>query len=811
MDRREPELTAARPGRDPWSLAFAGVLLGAAVLRIELVRRGGQFFWSDESRYLVARRAVERLADHDASGAAHVLLGGADHLFFKILALLPAYLEFVFGENPVIPGLFVACFSVLNIFLVQRIALAAGARAREACLAALLLAGACTGFYYARHLVPYDAALSFGLAALWLGWTKRESAGRSLGCGVAAGLGFLTYNGSWLFGAMVLLGQVAFGWPSPRACVRRALLGLAGLVTPIALALGAAALVGVNLVQSFQQFAGTVVQGDFGRGGALIVEYFWSAEAGNLGFGLAGLLAVIAGAVAARRWTRGLPWVAGTAFLLVGLVALSDWWPKFVVYGRTARQLVPLVCLAGAFALDRLWQAGGRATRLAQVLLVLVLAQAAVNLAVPLRQWFPAQFEDVARREMARREAAGENRQLMTIYADHLLGPDAIFASLPDHDVLLAHRNPLQFVPYQLEGFKEDFRRVLAAADIRMQLIAINEARFSYPTRLQSPHPGVVQLTLRLPTNRAGEHEPLVVTGATGRGDIIYVVYDSPTSIRLGFDHWGITGMVSDPIAVDYEKPVSVIVSMGPLQPEHPVARPGGEAGPDLRHWLYAEVNGLRVWSQPAEFHAAAPGSISFGMNYIGGSTTGTRFTGRILQAQSLLRPDIPPYPINLHQPWPGVVRLTVELPRGATGRHEPLVASGRTGAGDLVYVIYESAGTIRLGFDHWNGQAVVSAPLAVDYGRPVALTLSTGPLHGDAPMVAGGGGPDLRHWLFAAVDGRIAWSQAADFYPASAASINLGANSIGASTAESRFTGKILRVDSVAPGEVRSAERAAR
>jgi hypothetical protein len=58
-------------------------------------------------------------------------------------------------------------------------------------------------FYYARHLLPYDAALALGLVALWcaVGSSRRDS----LMCGAAASAAFITYNGYWLLVATVLL------------------------------------------------------------------------------------------------------------------------------------------------------------------------------------------------------------------------------------------------------------------------------------------------------------------------------------------------------------------------------------------------------------------------------------------------------------------------------------------------------------------------------------------------------------------------------------------------------------------------------
>jgi hypothetical protein len=265
MDRGKPDLNPPPDRPDPWRWLVLAVLAVAAALRAVLVRHGGQMFWSDETRYDVARGVADQLARHDFAGAARALLGGADHLLFKVVGVLPAGLDrLVHGTGYEIPAYFFASFSVLNIFLVWRIARAAGAGAREAAMAALLLAVAATNFYYARHLFPYDLSLTFGLLALWAGWSGGGWR-RSLGCGVLAGLAFLTYAGAWLFGAVVLAGHVLQASDAKRATAR-ALLAGAGLALPIVAAIGLARLVGVDLVASFLHFSQTINQGDFGRG-----------------------------------------------------------------------------------------------------------------------------------------------------------------------------------------------------------------------------------------------------------------------------------------------------------------------------------------------------------------------------------------------------------------------------------------------------------------------------------------------------------------------------------------------------------------
>lgn len=647
MDRSEQNLTVRPIRQDPWRWLLLLILAGSAGLRALLVWRGGQFFWADESRYYAASEALERLGTQGYAGFFQRLLDGADHLFFKVLCLAPAGVLHGTGAGPqwFIPGIFCAAFSVVNIFLVWRLARAAGAEPREACLAALLQACANSHFYYGRHLLPYDAALTFGLLALLAGWTGTGWR-RSLACGVLAALGFLTYNGYWLFGAVVLTGHVLQAAPDWRRAAGRAGWAAAGLVLPILLlVILARALAGTDLVDSFLTFSRSINQGDFGRGWKLMLDYFWGAERMNFILGLGGLGVVAGGALLARRWHYGMRWVAGVLALAGGLVGCSDVVHQFVIYGRTARQVVPLACLAGAFALERLWRTGGAAGRLATAVIILVLAQAAVNFAGPLQQVFPREFTQRATRLTHELQARGEHRQLVMLYTDHLLGKQGIFNTLPDHDILLAADNPMQYVPYLTEGMTEEQREFFGQTDIRMKLIAVNEARFNHPSALRQPHPGVVRLTLRLPPNKPGVHEPLLVTGATGVGDLIYFIYDYPSGIRLGFDHWGVGGILSAPVEVDYAKPVIITLSSGALHPPQPVAAEVAPA-PDPRRWLYVEVNGKVVWSQPAEFHPAPPATIAFGLNYIGGSTCDTKFTGKIIKVESLLLPpDMAPVP----------------------------------------------------------------------------------------------------------------------------------------------------------------------
>jgi hypothetical protein len=73
------------------------------------------------------------------------------------------------AREPLRPWLVLRRLSVCNIWLIARIANALGASEIEALFASTLLAMASSFFYFSRHLLPYDVAMTFALAAMYVG------------------------------------------------------------------------------------------------------------------------------------------------------------------------------------------------------------------------------------------------------------------------------------------------------------------------------------------------------------------------------------------------------------------------------------------------------------------------------------------------------------------------------------------------------------------------------------------------------------------------------------------------------------------
>ncbi len=139
------------------------------------------------------------------------------------------------------------------------------------------------------------------------------------------------------------------------------------------------------------------------------------------------------------------------------------------------------------------------------------------------------------------------------------------------------------------------------------------------------------------------------------------------------------------------------------------------------------------------------------------------------------------------------LLRLRVEWPRGRGGAREPLLTTGRGGQGDVLVVEYVGEGSVRLSVDHWGSPGVTSETLAMDFSRPAELeigfpSLAT-PAEGDLAKAV------RRGRVFVKVNGVPVWARTIEFYTAAAHEVEVGRNSIGATSCDREFSGKILAV----------------
>ena len=277
----------------------AAILLLSLLLRLVLAAQGGQYFFGDEGRYDRGIQLYRALAGGDLPAVAGIAALPEHALFPWVGALVTAAQHALAHLTPFgnwsqpenigftiwIAAAVLSLFSTLNLLLLHRLALRAGAGAEEAAWALLLMAAANSAFYYSRHLLPYDCALSAGLAALVVA-LGRPTLPRALVAGLLTGTAYHLYNGYWFLVPLVA-GVIALVWRREPSRSRLALGAATGLFLSLAAPVALGALLGgANYWSTLGAFSQSVTQGLFAEGWSLPWEYFWHAE-GLLGAGLA--------------------------------------------------------------------------------------------------------------------------------------------------------------------------------------------------------------------------------------------------------------------------------------------------------------------------------------------------------------------------------------------------------------------------------------------------------------------------------------------------------------------------------------------
>lgn len=437
-------------------------------LRIVLIAQGGQYFWPDENRYEEAQMAGSQLLAGNQRGALQTLHTTINPLF-SVLSLIPAFIELSLGANLKIPALFFTLFSILNIWLLAQIVRALGGGEREAVFAALLLALSSTFFYYSRHLLPYDTSMAFALSSIFFAIRKPSRLSNTLLSGLLAFGSFFTYTGSWLLVFFSFIANTLF--PTELAAKdrqKRALIFGLAFALPLATILLISNMLFENpLLDQLIFFADTITQGDFSEGWRLPFEYFWRAEHLMLLFwGLAFLFSLRA-VQRGERNARLVFGLAGIVLIYLGLVFASIVLKKFVVYGRLARQLVPFFVILGAYSLEKMWASRPKTNLAAKFLVFGLVLQAAVNFNPPFTQVFPIEF-----RESASAITASLKENEYQFLYDKIIYPEPD-EMLPNriYEVRLQSPHPLEFLPYQFEGYTPAQRQLLRTTDISMRLI----------------------------------------------------------------------------------------------------------------------------------------------------------------------------------------------------------------------------------------------------------------------------------------------------------------------------------------------------
>ncbi len=446
------------------------ILSVSLATRWYLIFQGGQYYFSDEQRYETSRAFAKLLLAGNFSEAFSHLFTAPEHLGFKIIGIIPAFIEQLTRESLVLPALFFSLFSVLNLYLIYQISKRTGASGKESFTALVFAASSMSLLYYARHLIPYDTAMTFGLLAIYTATSNQVTYKTSLLCGATAFLCFITYNGYWSLAALVMLFHALRQSKNFADLARKGLLTAAGFILPAILLIAISAVTGTNLLNEYRVFATTVSQGAFDEGWSLPFEYFWHTE--HIVFIILGALSIYAIAHATRKKERApILWAGAITFLYLCLVIPSVFLHSFVVYGRLARQMMPFLILLSASGLERLEQNFSFGKKLARIILAAIAIQAAWNYQASYALTYPREFAQQAqslhpefvfseKRLTFGAPTLCQNNGYIIEYVKHFgIPPESNPPILGE--ILLSAQHPDNFLPYQYEGYTYEERQYL--------------------------------------------------------------------------------------------------------------------------------------------------------------------------------------------------------------------------------------------------------------------------------------------------------------------------------------------------------------
>ena len=314
-----------------------------------------------------------------------------------------------------------------------------------------------------------------------------------------------------------------------------------------------------------------------------------------------------------------------------------------------------------------------------------------------------------------------------------------------------------------------------AVLQLSADIVSFRRLPFPQPGTVFPEPPGALRfMLLPDPTLSAGLGEPLLSSGPAGRGDLLFLRHGSDGRFRVGFDRWGVGAVLSAPFEHDSASILELIVSLGSFHPPEPV-------GGLLTRRLFVSANGRVLLNRYTSFHPAAADELMLGRNHAASTTSITTLSSDLLVCEPVPAGALLPLPAG----HPGALHLRLQFPAPPQpGRRLPILCTGTSGAGDLLFMQLDPDGRFRIGHDQWGHSSVLSEPHPFDPTRPLELTISMGSLFSSA---GDDGNPErgLRDRLFVARGQEILLNQAARFHAARAGDWVVGWNRIGSSSAE--------------------------
>jgi hypothetical protein len=288
--------------------------------------------------------------------------------------------------------------------------------------------------------------------------------------------------------------------------------------------------------------------------------------------------------------------------------------------------------------------------------------------------------------------------------------------------------------------------------------------------------------------------EPLLSAGTPEYTDSLYVIeWSGGRQIELVGDHSGHSGPASEVISINPGQVYTLKIDMGALYP--PLcppftARYRGRQLSLLKSGIRVEMDGKVVLDKKMDSYDAPPWSLQVGKNHLTMNPCRMDFSGKILSHARLPPTGLP------DRLQTGLYRIRCELPVQLPNMSFPILSSGATGSGTLVYLGVLPDNRVRFGADEWSIGGGLSEALTPSSQPQHVIELLLGPMISVAAAQAQWGFSadevrQLRRRLNIWMDGRLVWTTELR-HPLDPLDpfFDLGTNHQGFSTAQPEFPG---------------------
>ncbi len=302
--------------------------------------------------------------------------------------------------------------------------------------------------------------------------------------------------------------------------------------------------------------------------------------------------------------------------------------------------------------------------------------------------------------------------------------------------------------------------------------------------RLGGVNFGPVELTVRWATLPAGGEETVARIGRGPQEDRVIVRHLGGGRAQFGLAPAGAAERMGRPVALAAGQAHRVRVTLASVYPPR--------AHPFFAGWRPEEI---RATLRRAEI--AVDGETVL-RDYLRLERAGTGEV-RLERAEAWRR--LPPErgAPSAENPLAGggaTLRLQVRFKAQAAGTREPLVVTGRTGAGEIFAVEHLAGGEVRFVLDSWGQPMRASPPRKIDFAavHDLEVTMAALATVDDATLLSGGRAGPLRVRL----DGATVWEDHTDYHAAEHAEVYVGRNPIGGTSCGPVFAGDVLAAERV-------------